>query len=321
MRIKQMTHLEQLFQNIKPSDLDDVREYYEQHRHSNKWNNQVVRFAPSPTGLLHLGNIYSALYTHHISTKLNARTLLRIEDIDPHRCRDEYEAQIYKDMARIGYDYEEPVMRQSQRLAFYQNKIEELYNKDLVYPCFCSRKNIREELERKKSNDEAIIVGADGPHYTGTCRDLSKEKQTERIAKGDDYNMRLNVKAAFKWLETQSTLYESNLTWLDRSKGIQSVDPEQLDDVVLARKDCGTVQGITVVTRGEDLYESTHIHRLLQELWALPVPFYDHHDLLCEPDINDPKNIKKMSKQSKSKPFKEFETDEVWTELSKLSDR
>ncbi len=240
---------------------------------------KVTRFAPSPTGYLHVGHAFSALF----ASRAGERFLLRIEDIDPQRCRPEFTEAIFTDLKWLGLDWEEPVLHQSARFAVYQAALDRLQGEGLLYPCFCTRSDIQRA--------GGAPQGDHGPHYPGTCRTLPAALRAEKLARGEPHALRLDVGAAW-----QRGVFP--LCWHDAAQGEQEVERSQLDDVVLARTGrgvarqllpasyhlCVTVddaaQGITLVTRGEDLFDSTPIHRLLQHLLDLPVPAYHHHPLL-----------------------------------------
>ncbi len=235
----------------------------------------VTRFAPSPTGYLHLGHAHSALTGWHRARVESGRFLLRIEDIDPARCRPEFEAAILEDLAWLGLDWDGEVRRQSEHLEDYRAALAQLDARDLIYPCFCSRKDIAAATTAPH--------GPEGPVYPGTCRNLSTELVSERQARGDPYALRLNVAKALG--------LAGPLTFEDEREGVVPARPETLGDVVLARRDapasyhlCVTVddhlQGVNLVTRGTDLFHATHIHRLLQAILDLNVPTYAHHLLL-----------------------------------------
>jgi glutamyl-Q tRNA(Asp) synthetase len=236
----------------------------------------LTRFAPSPTGLLHLGHAYAALRAWEEAAAGGGQMLLRLEDIDATRCRAHYEAGIFEDLHWLGLSWPEPVWRQSERMVFYQSALERLEALGVVYPCFCTRRELA-----------AIDApqGPDGPVYAGTCRSLSAQERTERRGAGAHFSLRLDVAKAAR--------LTGPLTWIDLGRGLQRCTAELCGDVVLARKDIATsyhvavtvddaAQGITVVTRGEDLFGSTHIHRLLQTLLGLPVPVWRHHRLVCD---------------------------------------
>ena len=238
----------------------------------------VTRFAPSPTGLLHLGHAYSAFFAYRQAQQLNGRFLLRIEDIDPVRCKPEYVEGIFQDLHWMGLGWEEPVRRQSEHIEDYVAALDLLIDRNLVYPCFCTRKEIA---------SEAAASGY-APHvkenviYSGICRHLSPTERTLKLQKQGAASWRLDV---MKALSITGSLY-----WHDRIKGRIEARPQDFGDVVLARKDVATsyhlsvtvddhLQGITLVTRGEDLLRSTDIHRLIQALMGYEVPEYHHHHL------------------------------------------
>lgn len=237
----------------------------------------TTRFAPSPTGYLHIGHARAALY----AADRGAQFVVRIEDIDSGRCRPEFEAAIFEDLRWLGLRWPVPVRRQSEHFAEYQIALQRLQNRGVVYPCFCTRADIVREVAAAA----AAPHGPDGPHYPGTCRRLPENDRSDRLAAGHAHAWRLDVAAAVRITGT--------LEWHDRSRGRQQAAPERFGDVVLARKDtpvsyhlaCSwddAVQGVTLVTRGEDLFDATHIHRLLQALLELPTPDYEHHTLLLD---------------------------------------
>jgi glutamyl-Q tRNA(Asp) synthetase len=241
----------------------------------------IVRFAPSPTGQLHIGHAFSALFTWKHAVDSGGRFILRIEDIDIGRCRNEFEQGIYEDLHWLGIEWEHPVRRQSEHFDEYRAALDKLDDMGLVYPCFCTRQQI---------NDLNAPHGPDGVIYPGTCRHLSNAEREDRIAAGQSHALRLDIEAAFK-------IVSDDLTWHDLSKGEQKADPLMLNnllgDVVIARKDVPTsyhlavtldddLQGINLVTRGEDLFHATYIHRLLQALLGLNVPEYHHHGLMLD---------------------------------------
>ncbi len=238
-------------------------------------NQTVTRFAPSPTGLLHLGHAYSALFAYQAGEQF----ILRIEDIDRGRCRRVFDEAILEDLSWLGLKWAGEVRRQSQHMDDYQAGLDKLKEPGLLYPCFCTRKEIQVEFE----NASHAPHGPDGPLYPGLCRGLSQEQREERISKGVPFALRLDVEKA--------QALTGKLTWKDHEKGEVVATPEIFGDVVLARKDTPTsyhlavtvddhLQGITLVTRGEDLFEATHVHCLLQALLGLDMPDYHHHRLL-----------------------------------------
>lgn len=237
----------------------------------------VTRFAPSPTGRLHLGHAFAAL----TAAKAGAQFLLRIEDIDMARCRAEFTQGIFEDLHWLGLSWPDPVLHQSRRFEAYRAALETLQARGLVYPCFCTRKEIAEEIARA---GEAPHLSPDGPLYPGTCRHLSKSARDDRIATGAGYALRLDTEAAAKIV--------GPLTFREKGETIV-VQPLLFGDLVLARKDTpasyhlavvidDAFQGVTLVTRGEDLLPATHVQRLLQALLGLPVPDYAHHRLILD---------------------------------------
>ena len=238
----------------------------------------TTRFAPSPTGYLHLGHAHAALFAAR-AAGAGGRFLLRIEDIDRSRCRPEFEAAIVEDLAWLGLRWEQPLRRQSDHFDDYRAALDRLAARGLIYPCFCTRRQIADEI----THSQQAPHGPDGPVYPGTCRSLGAAERDRRIASGAPYALRLDVARAAR--------DAGALTWRDRDRGPQAATPEIFGDVVLARKDTPTsyhlavtvddaLQGVTLVTRGEDLFAATHLHRLLQALLDLPVPNYRHHGLL-----------------------------------------
>jgi glutamyl-Q tRNA(Asp) synthetase len=240
----------------------------------------VTRFAPSPTGYLHLGHVRSAWEGWHAAREAGGRFLLRIEDIDRTRCRPEFDAAILEDLAWLGLEWDEPVRRQSEHFADYRAALAKLDSEDMLYPCFCTRREIQSEIARAGGAPQ----GEDGPVYPGTCKRLTPDERAERIATGADYALRLDVAAAL----TRTGV----LDWCEDGRPVVA-EPQVLGDVVLARKDVPTsyhlavtvddaLQGVTLVTRGVDLFAATHTHRLLQALLGLPTPTYRHHPLLTD---------------------------------------
>ncbi len=236
----------------------------------------ITRFAPSPTGRLHLGHAFSALSAFRFAQTRGGRFLLRIEDIDTGRCRPEFTDGIFEDLAWLGLSWETPVRCQSEHMEDYAAALARLKAMGLVYPCFCTRAD--------------IAAAATAPHgaqplYPGTCRALDAENRARRMA--EPHAWRIDVKRALA--------ITGPLAWVDTTKGEIAATPEAEGDVVIARKDAGTsyhlsvtvddaLQGVTDVVRGEDLFSATHVHRLLQALLNLPTPHYHHHPLLTGPD-------------------------------------
>lgn len=243
----------------------------------------VTRFAPSPTGLLHLGHAFSALTASGSAREAAGQCLLRIEDTDRTRARPEYEAAIYEDLAWLGLKWPEPVWRQSERLDIYAGALDRLNNMGVTYPCRCTRADIRAALSAPHEGETAPRGGV----YPGTCRVREIEKCGPRDA------IRLDLDRA------TALLGGDVLTWREIGPsyaGTHALDlgfmRSQLGDVVLGRKDIraaayhlsvvvdDAAQAVTHVIRGEDLLESTPIHRLLQALLGLPVPVWHHHPLV-----------------------------------------
>jgi glutamyl-Q tRNA(Asp) synthetase len=241
----------------------------------------VTRFAPSPTGRLHLGHAYSALFARRLADAAGGRFLLRIEDIDAARCKPEFVAGILEDLAWLGLRWEAPVWRQSERMAVYAEALATLEARGLLYPCFCTRKDIAHEIAAAGHAPH----GPEGPVYPGTCRSLGAAERTERIAAGTPFALRLHMEDAIT--------AAGALTFTDRTAGRIAVDAAPFGDVVLARKEMpasyhlavvvdDAAQGVTLVSRGEDLRPATHVHRLLQALLGVPEPGYAHHRLLAD---------------------------------------
>ena len=233
----------------------------------------ITRFAPSPTGLLHLGHAFAAHLAQQLARENEGLFLLRFEDIDHTRVRPEYYAAIEEDLSWLGIQWDAPPWRQLDRLDSYQNALETLKSLDVIYPCFCTRREIESELSHLTNAPH----GPEGPLYPGTCRNLKKIPTDKEPA------WRLDAQKA-------ATL-AGPLTFHDFKHGETTVDPLLLGDVILSRKDIGTsyhlavvcddaAQHITHITRGEDLLPSTHVHRLLQTLLDLPEPEFHHHQLV-----------------------------------------
>jgi len=243
----------------------------------------VTRFAPSPTGYLHLGHAYAALYAETLARKEGGRFILRIEDIDKARCKPEFEEAIYEDLKWLGLTWETPIRRQSEHLADYTDVLNRLSNINLTYPCFCTRSEIKAEIERAgwaPHNSEKSV-------YPGTCKLLSDAQRMKRINEGEAHVIRLDI--------TKALEITGPLSWHDRKAGFQTAKFNNFGDIVLARKDIPTsyhlsvtvddaLQEVTLVTRGKDLVESTAIHRLLQSLLGYEAPQYYHHKIITNND-------------------------------------
>lgn len=240
----------------------------------------VTRFAPSPTGYLHKGHAFSALTAHATARAEGGRFLLRIEDIDATRCRPEFEAAIYEDLAWIGLDWETPVRRQSEHMADYDAALEQLIARGVLYRCFRTRSELQNEFAAAPHGAMDAFRGAP----------LSPDEEARRLAAGDSYAWRLSLAKAEEVLDGFA-----GLTYFVEDQGWMQARPEVGGDVVLARKDVRTsyhlasvvddaLQGITHVIRGVDLADAAHVHRLLQALLGLPTPIYRHHPLILGSD-------------------------------------
>lgn len=259
----------------------------------------VLRFAPSPNGWLHLGHAYSALFAYDMTKRIGGRFLLRIEDIDKGRCRPEYEQAIYEDLAWLGIEWEEPVRRQSGHFADYEAGLKRLRDMGLAYPCFATRKEIQDAIVASGIPLQSWPTDPDGaPLYPGICKDMPKERLNALMWEGRSYAWRLDTEKAKHEAERinggpVTFAEEGESTRGDR--GLLAIEPELFGDVVIARKDVPTsyhlavtmddaLQGVTLVTRGQDLFPATYIHRLLQILLGLPEPRYHHHGLVRDED-------------------------------------
>jgi glutamyl-Q tRNA(Asp) synthetase len=245
----------------------------------------VTRFAPSPTGYLHVGHAFAAL----TAARSGERFLLRLEDLDQGRAREEFTAAIFEDLAWLGLSWDEPVLRQSERFAAYRAALAQL--EPMTYPCFCTRKEIAEEAVRSIEAPHfdswsAARTGPDGPLYPGTCRQLSQSERAARIGHGESFAVRLNA--------VEAAEVTGPLSFFDHGRE-RAVDPLLFGDVVLARKEMpasyhlavvvdDASQGVSLVTRGEDLLPATHVQRVLQALLGLPAPAYAHHRLVLGED-------------------------------------
>lgn len=229
-----------------------------------------TRFAPSPNGSLHLGHAYAAVVAHDLARARGGEFLVRIEDIDGARSRPELAEEHLDDLRWLGLEWDGPVVRQSNRLASYDTAIARLKEQGLLYPCRCTRADLAAS---------ARDLGPDGPVYQGTCRGQNVDPDG----------------AAWRLDMAKACAFHPQLDWVDELAGLQLANPQQFGDVVLVRKDApasyhlaatldDAADGITLVTRGMDLFPASHVHRLLQALLGLPVPVWHHHPLLVEPD-------------------------------------
>jgi glutamyl-Q tRNA(Asp) synthetase len=241
----------------------------------------VTRFAPSPTGELHLGSAYSARVAWRRARDAGGTFLVRIEDIDIRRCRREFETAILDDLRWLGLAWDGEVRRQSDHFADYGRVLDRLDARGLIYPCFCTRA----DMAASASAPHVTEMGPDGPLYPGTCRHLSPEERRARIAAGREHCMRLDA--------ARAAAEAGPYAFADETRGRIEGQPLLLGDFVIARKDTPTsyhlavtvddhLQGVTVVTRGEDLLASTHAHGLLQKLLGYAAPQYAHHRLLTD---------------------------------------
>lgn len=240
----------------------------------------VTRFAPSPTGYLHRGHAFSALTAFAAARAADGRFILRIEDIDAARSRPAFDAAILEDLAWLGLAWEAPVRRQSQHLEDYARALRELAERDLLYRCFRTRREVAEEIGRAPHGAMEAFRGAP----------LAADEELARVEAGEAFAWRLSLEAAERALGGFG-----GLTFVEDGRGEIAARPDLGGDVVLARKDVGVayhlavvvddaLQEITQVIRGEDLFEATHVQRLLQALLGLPTPQYRHHRLLTGPD-------------------------------------
>ncbi|WP_243369711.1 tRNA glutamyl-Q(34) synthetase GluQRS [Microvirga solisilvae] len=273
----------------------------------------VFRFAPSPNGRLHLGHAYSALLNDALARRYDGRFLLRIEDIDITRCRPEYERAIVEDLEWLGLDWEKPVRRQSEHFADYHAAFQNLKGRGLVYPCFCSRKEIADNVRFLETHymesNESWRIDPDGAHlYPGTCKSLLPRDAELRIEAGEPHTWRIDMQAVQKLLPGPHRFTRFTL---DGEEQIVEADPWRWGDAVILRKDVPTsyhlsvvvddaLQGVTHVVRGQDLEAATDLHVLLQKLLGLPTPLYHHHGLILDPGGD------KLAKSRKSEALHEL---------------
>jgi glutamyl-Q tRNA(Asp) synthetase len=251
----------------------------------------VFRFAPSPNGYLHVGHALSALLNYDLARTCGGTFLLRIEDIDAARCRPEYEAAIYEDLEWLGIAWETPVRRQSEHLAEYRGAVERLAAQGLVYPSFESRAEIAKLVAQREAEGPWPRDPDGAPFYPGTAKSISSEERAKLLESSAPYALRLDMAAA--------RARAGDLSWIEQGQGPDgetdtvTAQPEVWGDVILARKETPTsyhlsvaiddaLQGVTDVVRGQDLFWSTSVHRLLQKLLDLPQPVYRHHRLVLD---------------------------------------
>ncbi len=276
----------------------------------------ITRFAPSPTGPLHLGHAYSAMLAHDMALAQGGRFLLRIEDIDRARSKPEWEDQIYDDLRWLGLSWEEPVMRQSDRLQTYRDVLDALWKSDAVFACTCSRADIRDAATAPHEGEPPM--GPDGVIYPGTCRARRSNHGQRPIPK--NAALRLDMELAAR-SDPDPRAGGNLLSFHETGKGpdgqtgiiefsVQHAIRE-IGDVVLARRDMGTsyhlsvvlddaAQGITHVVRGEDLFNATNIHVVLQRLLRLPTPIYRHHRLIRD------ENGKRLAKRDDARSIAKY---------------
>src|SRR5580692_11683570 len=251
----------------------------------------VFRFAPSPNGYLHLGHAYSAMLNSDLARQSGGRFLLRIEDIDPTRCRSEFEHAIDDDLTWLGLSWEKPARRQSEHFTGYRAALEQLMALGLVYPAFESRAEIVRLIAEQEKQAPWPRDPDGAPLYPGTARALLPEERERLLRSGAPYALRLDMVAACR--------LAGELSWIERGDGPKretgtvTADPAAWGDVIIARKETPTsyhlavvvddaLQGVTEVVRGQDLFWSTSVHRLLQALLGLPQPAYRHHGLILD---------------------------------------
>ncbi|MCC7489054.1 MAG: tRNA glutamyl-Q(34) synthetase GluQRS [Gammaproteobacteria bacterium] len=248
---------------------------------------ETTRFAPSPSGRLHLGHALAAMTAARLAQGSGGRFLLRIEDIDTTRCRPEFVAGIIEDLAWLGLRWEQPVLQQSTRLADYRAALAALAARGLAYPCFCTRADIAAEIAAMP----AAPQGPEGPLYPGTCRNLPAGQRQQRLAAGEPHAWRLDAGACAAASGGRELWFEETGRGPAGEAGRQNVAPSACGDIVLGRRDVGVsyhlavvlddhLQGVTLVTRGEDLFAATPVQRLLQAVLGLEPPRYHHHRLL-----------------------------------------
>lgn len=258
-----------------------------------------TRFAPSPTGRLHLGHAFAAWFARDAALRAGGEFLLRIEDLDQTRSRIEYEEGIIEDLKWLGFEWTGPVIRQSKRSGAHSEALAKLMALGLVYPCFCTRKEILAEIMAAGGAPH----GPNGPIYPGTCRLITRDDAKARMSAGEDHALRLNVE--------QATREVGSMRWEDVEAGLIEANPKRFGDIVLARKDAPAAyhlavtvddadSDVTLVTRGNDLFLATDVQILLQKLLELPQPIYHHHKLMLGQDG------RRLAKRDQSKTIKAF---------------
>lgn len=282
----------------------------------------VTRFAPSPTGYLHLGHAYSARMGFDAARAQHGRFLLRIEDIDQTRCRPQFTEAILSDLQFLGLSWDGDVRKQSEHLDVYERALAQLDSLGVLYPCFCTRAEIAAEIAAAQSAPQDGPGSDTPPRYLGRCQRLDPQLVNDRLASGQSYALRLHTEQVERILSAQG---KWPLTFHDRHHGVVPVNSQLLGDVVLARKELRTsyhlavvvdddIQGVTLVTRGQDLLSSTHVHRQLQALLGLAEPDYAHHPLLKEADGT--RLAKRRGSESiRSLRDKGLTADELWMKV------
>lgn len=268
----------------------------------------IFRFAPSPNGRLHLGHAYSALLNQHMARELDGKLLLRIEDTDLVRCTPALEQRMLEDLSWLGIEWDEEPIRQSDNISTYEDIIDTLSDKGLVYPAFMSRSQIKTAIAREREKGIKWPIDPDGsPLFPDYDRNLSQDERQSRIKSGDAYALRLDIEKALQF--TNKELPWKKLNWIENCEGPNAefgeiiADPSAWGDIILSRKDTpasyhlacvvdDAMQNITHIVRGRDLFWSTSIHLLLQQLLGFPTPQYHHHDLIL--DVHN----KKLSKSN-----------------------
>ncbi len=273
----------------------------------------ITRFAPSPTGPLHLGHAFSAILAHDLARAAGGDFLLRIEDIDQSRARPEWEQQIYDDLGWLGLTWAQPVMRQSDRLPVYRRTLQRLWSAGLLFACTCNRRDIAAAATAPQEG--APVTGPDGIVYPGTCR--HRKSDVLGPTPPPDAALRLDITAALAAISAYLAFTETG-AGPDGQSGRITIGPcdltEGVGDVVLARRDMGTSyhlsvvlddagQDITHVVRGRDLFDATKIHVLLQRLLGLPTPIYHHHRLIRD-DAG-----KRLAKRDDARAIRTFRDD------------
>ena len=239
----------------------------------------TTRFAPSPSGPMHVGHVLAALQARHLADVNGGRCLLRIEDIDQRSCAPQWVELMYEDLAWLGISFDGVVMVQSHRWKVYARALDQLRSMGILYPCFCTRGEIKAQIAEMGRAPHSAL----GYLYPGTCRHLTPEQIEEKMAAGIPHAWRINMERVQDWVGCPC--------WEDMRRGVQRCVPTLWGDVVLARKDMPSSyhlsvviddaeQGVNLVSRGEDLFEATHIHRALQAVLGLSCPLYCHHALL-----------------------------------------